>query len=166
MRVLIYIFRYYLVFTLVACGNNDGLFGHSKTREEARANGSTVFEYEPDKKHFLLLDATVMEIGTAWTEMSFTYKNGKREIDTAYGYHFSVPSTNDNLKNFTFTFDLLDKANRVFTNAGPGEDGLTQLCPAHLYDTMRVLLEQKNPDTLLGWSKPIITDTIVFTRIK
>ncbi|MDH7463881.1 hypothetical protein QEG73_21445 [Chitinophagaceae bacterium 26-R-25] len=162
--------RFYIVvlfsFSILMGCSNDGLFGHSKTKEEAKANGSMVIEYVPDKGDFILLDGTKMQIDTAWTEMSFTYKEGKRIIDTTYGYHFSIPVRNDSLEKFTFTFGLLDTANRVFTNPGPGKEGLTQLCPRYLYDKMEVVLEQKNPDTSFGWLKPIITDTIIFKKLK
>lgn len=156
---------FFSFFILTGC-NNDGLFGHSKTKEEAKANGSTIIEYVPNKSKFLLLDGTKMQIDTTWTEMNFTYKDGKRIIDTGYGYHFSISVKNSNLENFTFTFGLLDTLNRAFTNAGPDKEGLTQLCPKHLHDKMEVVLEQKNPDTSFGWLKPIITDTIVFTKVK
>jgi len=151
---------------LLGCDNSDGLFGHSKSKGEAKANGSTILEYLPNKSTFKLLDGTEMKVDTAWTEISFTYKNGKRILDSSYGYHFSIPARNDSLQNFTFNFALLDKKNQMFTNAGPGEDGLSQLCPKVLFDDMKVILEQKNPDTSKGWMNPIITDTIIFTKIK
>ncbi len=160
-----YIAIFFSLLLFTGC-NNDGLFGHSKTKEEAKANGSTIKEYVANKNNFLLLDGTKIQLDTAWTESSFTYKDGKRILDTTYGYHFSIPVKNSNLEKFTFTFGLSDTSNRVFTNAGPGKDGLTQLCPRYLYDKIEVLLEQKNPDTALGWLKPIITDTIVFKKIR
>jgi hypothetical protein len=151
-----------LAFT--SCDNSEGLFGHSETKEEAKANGSTVVEYIANKTNFNLIDGTKMQIDTAWTEISFTYHNGKKILDSTDGSHFSIPVNNHNLEKFTFTLSLLDKSNQVFTNAGPGEDGLCQLCPRYLYDTMKVILEQKNPDTAFGWLKPIITDTIIFIK--
>ena len=152
------------LFALFSCGN-DGLFGHSSTKEEARATGSDVVEYLPNRSKFLLLDGTSMQIDTAWTEVSFTFKDGKRIMDANFGYHFSIPADNSNLKQHTFLFKLLDTTNRVFTNAGADKNGLTQLYPRLLYDTMLVKLEQRNPDTSFGWLRPIVTDTIVFTRI-
>lgn len=159
--------RFYIVvlaFVILTGCNNDGLFGHSKNKEEAKANGSTVKEYVPSKSDFLLLDGTKMQIDTAWTEISFTYKEGKRILDTIYGYYFSIPFKKEVAGSFTFSLSLVDTTNRMFTN-GMGED-IVQLSPKHLYDKMKVLLEQKNPDTSFGWLKPIITDTIVFTKIR
>lgn len=147
-----------------SCDNQNGLFGHSKTKEEAKANGSIVLEYAPDKTDFNLLDGTKLKIDTAWTEMSFTNKDGKRIIDTAYGYHFSIPLKKDNTGNFTFSFSLADTTNRVFTNGM--DENMAQLCPRNLYDKMEILLEQKDRDTSKGWTHPIITDTIEFTKIK
>jgi hypothetical protein len=153
-------------FTLASCDNGNGLFGHSETKAEAKANGSTVVEYVPNKTNFILLDGTKMQVDTAWTEISFTYHNGKKIFDTTYGYHFSIPVNNNNLERFSFTFGLLDTSNRIFTNPGPGKEGLCQLCPRTLYDKMEVILEQKNPTAGVGWKQPIVTDTIIFIKIK
>ncbi len=157
---------YFLFLVICSCDNRNGLFGHSNTKEEALANGSNVILYLPNKANFELLDGTKMLIDTAWTEISFTYYNDKKILDSSYGFNFSIPVRNNNLEKFSFTFGLLDTTNRLFTNPGPGEDGLCQLRPRTLYDKMEVILEQKNPDTSFGWIKPIITDTIVFTKIK
>ena len=144
---------------------DNGRFGHSNSKQEALANGSFVTEYLPSKTTFKLLDGTIMQIDTAWTEESFTYKNGERIFDNTYGYNFVVPVKNDSLKNFTFTFSLLDTTNRMFTNAGPGQDGLCHLRPLKLYDEMKVILEQKDTDTSKGWTNPIVTDTITYMRL-
>lgn len=155
---------FFSCFAILGCDGDNGLFGHSETKEEAKANGSTVLEYVPDRKNFNLLDGTKMQIDTAWTEISFTYHNGKRVLDSTYGFLFSIPFEKHAGDSFTFSFGLADTTNRVFTN-GIGEN-LCQLCPKHLFDKMQVLLEQKDPDTTKGWTHPIITDTITFTKIK
>ena len=157
--------RYFLLaFIVMGCDNGNGLFGHSQTKEEAKANGSSVIEYIADKTNFDLLDGTKMQVDTAWTEISFTYHNGKQILDSTYGFHFSIPYRKQVAGSFTFSFGLVDTTNRMFTN-GTGEH-LSQLCPIHLYDTMQVLLEQKDTDTSKGWMHPIITDTITFIKIK
>ncbi|MEI9811053.1 MAG: hypothetical protein WDO16_25970 [Bacteroidota bacterium] len=161
LSVLLVLFSF---LTMTGCDNANGLFGHSETKEEAKANGSTIAEYIPDKKDFDLLDGTKMQIDTAWTEISFTYKNGKRILDSTYGYHFSIPFKKEIAGSFTFSLSLADTTNRVFTSGM--DEGLAQLCPRHLYKKMQVLLEQKDTDTSKGWKHPIITDTITFVRVK
>jgi hypothetical protein len=162
-QILIFILSIVIVIISIRCNNNDGLFGNSTTKEEAKANGSNVVEYIANKTIFNLIDGTVMKIDTAWTEVSFTYKNGKRVLNDTYGYHFSIPFMKQTPKIFTFSFELTDTTNRIFTNGM--DENMTQLCPKILYDTMRVSLEQRNPDTSVGWMKPIVTDTIIFTKI-
>jgi hypothetical protein len=165
---IFYILAFFLIFfsflSFIGCKNEDGLFGHSGTKEEAKANGSTVVEYVPDKINFDLLDGTRLEIDTAWTEISFTYRNSRRILDSAYGFHFGIPYKIKNEKNFTFIFNLVDTSNQVFTNGR--ENKTCYLCPKILYEEMKVMLQQKNPDTSKGWMQPIITDTIIFTKIK
>jgi hypothetical protein len=165
MKSKIYILPLFLLsIAFMGCDNGNGLFGHSKTKAEAKASGSNVVEYVPDKTKFNLLDRTTMQIDTAWTEVSFTYKDGKRIHDSAYGYNFAVPYKRADPESFSFNFGLADTTNRVFTNAR--EENACQLYPRYLYDTIRVLLKQKSIDTSKGWMEPIITDTITFTKIK
>jgi hypothetical protein len=157
---------FFSIITLFGCDNNDGLFGHSNSKQEALNKGSIVTEYLPDKTVFKLLDGTIMETDTAWTEESFTYKKGKRIIDNTYGYSFSIPVKNDSIENFTFTFSLLDTTNRMFTNPGPEQDGFCHLQPLKLYDEMKIVLKQKDTDMTKGWMHPIITDTITFKKLQ
>jgi hypothetical protein len=142
---------------------NNGRMGHSETKVEALDNNSEVSIYLPDKNKFNLLDGTILELDTAWTEVSFWYKNNKRIYDTSHGFHFSIPFKKEIPESFTFSFSLADKTNEIFTN-GSGEK-LVQLCPKNLFYEMKVLLEQKDPDTAKGWTNSIITDTITFKRI-
>ena len=142
---------------------NNGIFGHSSTKEEALENDSEVILYLPNKDTFNLLDGTELILDTSWTEVSFSYRNGNRVLDSAFGYHLSIPFKKEVPRIFTFNFELCDKSNQSFTN-GIGEE-LCQLCPMKLYDEMLVILEQKNTDSTIGWIKPIITDTIIFRRL-
>jgi len=142
---------------------NNGTFGNSYTRAEAIDNGSETFQYLPDRTRFKLIDGRMLKIDTAWTEESFSYKNGKRKYDTAYGYIFNVPYKAQESGNFTFNFELLDKDNQMFTN-GLGSDRC-KLRPTVLKDKMQIIIEQKNPKQGVGWKSPIITDTISFVRI-
>ena len=142
---------------------DNGLFGDSKTRQEALKNGSPIYSYVADKNSFQLLDGTTLRTDTAWTELSFTYKNGQRVLDSSYGFHFSIPFKKAVPNTFTFTFSLLDTTNQIFTN-GIGED-LYQLCPLRLRDEMKIILKQKDTDTSKGWTNPIVSDTITYRRL-
>lgn len=123
-----------------------------------------MLEYMQDKKLFHLLDGTDMNIDTAWTEVSFTYFNGKRVYNKRDEYNFAIPYKLKDSNSFTFTFSLADTTNRMFTNAR--EAKVCQLHPKSLYDSIKVLLEQKDTDTSKGRLNPIITDTITFIRLK
>jgi hypothetical protein len=143
---------------------NNGTFGSSHTKEDAINNGEEILQYLPNKNTFELIDSTTLQIDTAWTEMSFTYKNGERIYDFRFGYIFNVPFQKEVPNSFTFSFELLDKSNQEFTN-GIGEDKC-ELRPKILKDTLKIILEQKNSEKEVGWISPIITDTIVFIKIK
>lgn len=142
---------------------NNGTFGSSQTKEKAKKNGAEIVKYLPNKNTFELIDSTTLKIDTAWTEMSFTYKNGERVYDSRFGYIFNVPFQKEVPNSFTFSFELLDKSNQEFTN-GIREDKC-ELRPKILKDTVKIILEQKNPQEEVGWISPIITDTILFRKI-
>jgi len=164
-KFLKYIFPF-SAFLVISCNfstKTDGLFGQSKTKEEALKNGSNVILFMPDKKTFNLLDGTTLTLDTAWTEVSFSLKNGERILDSTYGFHFSIPFKQLTPNTFTFHFSLLDKTNQMFTNGM--DQNLSQLCPKQLYDEMKIILDQKDPDTSKGWTNPIITDTIIYRKI-
>ncbi len=162
--LILFLLISFVTIITTSCDNGNGLFGHSETREEAKANGSTVVEYVPDKTNFNLLDGTKMQVDTAWTELSFTYQDGKKNLDSTYGYNFAIPYKLKDPESFTFTFSLADTTNQMFTN--PRDKNACRLRPIKLYDVIQVLLEQKDTDTTIGWMHTIITDTITFTRIK
>lgn len=162
----------YIVLKLIAitiislmnsCDSGDGLFGHSKSIEEARSEKYGFRIYVSDIREFKLIDGSRMLIDTAWREVSFTYKNGKKIPDSLFGYNFSIPYKFSGKQEFKVLLRLMDSSNVFFTN-GMNPD-VCFLRPKRLYDTMNVLLEQKNPDTSLGWLKPIISDTINFIRL-
>ena len=143
---------------------NNGTFGSSQTKDEAVKNGAEIVQYMPNKNSFVLIDGTLLQVDTAWTEMSFIYNNGERVYDSRFGYIFNVPFQKEVPNSFTFSFELLDKSNQEFTN-GIGENKC-ELRPKTLKDTLRIILKQKNPDKDIGWISPIITDTITFTKMK
>ena len=49
------IFILFSFIAILGCDNGNGLFGRSENKGEAKANGSTVFEYLPDKKNLPFL---------------------------------------------------------------------------------------------------------------
>ncbi|RYG18388.1 MAG: hypothetical protein EOO07_09045, partial [Chitinophagaceae bacterium] len=131
---------------LYSCDGTDGLFGHSKSKEEAKANGGTVLEYVPNKKIFKLLDGTKMQIDTAWAEVSFTFKDGRNILDSTYGYNFAIPYKREDPESFSFNFGLADTTNRMFTNGR--EANVCQLHPIHLFDEIKVILNRWLQDQL------------------
>jgi hypothetical protein len=149
---------------VIGCNNMDNLYGHSKTKEEAKRNGSPVLEYLPVKNNYQLRDGDIIKIDTAWTEISFYYKNGERVLDSSDGFVFTIPFRRPRPDIPNFSLSLADTNNRVFTN-GTAKD-YTQIRPRRLSDTMLIALKQPNPDTSIGWRHGIVTDTIVFIRIK
>ena len=166
--IIFSLFIVYCVYDFVTKISNksNGLFSHSKSRENAIKNGFKIIDFKPSKDNLKLIDGREVIIKKVWSEVSWTYHNGKPKIADAYGYtlHLEFSGKNDD---FVFTFDLLDKTKQEFTN-GIG-DSICHLRPKRLYDFIDVVLEEKNPKKEIGWiNGGIITDTIrmIKTEIK
>ena len=118
------IFKYLLIlislftvydFIIKISNKNEGLFGHSKIRKNAIKNEFTIVDFEPSKDTLKLIDGRKIIIKKVWSEVSWTYHNGKPKIANEYGNKLCLEfSGKDN--DFAFTFDLLDKENQQFTN--------------------------------------------------
>jgi hypothetical protein len=126
--------------------------------DEKRAE---TIKFLPNKQQFVLLDSSKMHINTATISISIG-KNGKRLNDTkSLGYNLNIPFIKQNQNSFQFDFRAL------------GEEDSKGIDENHkdfhfinLKNEYKILLEQKSPDTSLGWRKPIITDTLIFKRLK
>ena len=111
--------------------------------------------YSPTPNNFILLDSTRLSIFTAKTEIS--YDNDDKILNT--GFPLEILFEKEKPENFQFELRLLgDKY------AGGIEEGRKIIRMDELKDTVRVVLEQKNPDSNKGWTEPIITDTINFFK--
>jgi len=120
-----------------------------------------IIKFLPNKQEFILLDSSRMHIDTSSIRVSIG-KDGKRLNDTAWlGYDLHIPFTKQKQNSSQFDFRVAkdDKSAGI-------DDKFKDMFFAVLQNEYQVLMEQKNPDTSLGWRKPIVTDTLVFKRIK
>ncbi len=114
----------------------------------------------PDKPQLLLYNKTKLQIGSATIKILFD-KNGKQIKDTeSTGYDFNISFKKSKENDFQFEFRLPEEA-----NSNGIEDTLQTVHIQQLRHEYTILLQQKNPDTSLGWKKPIVSDTIIFKQI-
>lgn len=118
-------------------------------------------KYLPNKQNFILLNKSKLFIDTSIIKIAID-KNGK-EINSgkSIGYYLTILFKKENKNDFQFEFKILGNQ---FTNGIT--DSSQEVHLNELKNEIKVLIEQKNPDTSLGWQKPIITDTLIFKRIK
>jgi len=107
--------------------------------------------YSPTPNNFKLLDSTRLSIFTATTEIS--YDKDDKILNT--NYVLKILFKKEKPENFQFQLRLVDNE-----YTGGIEDGRKLIHLDKLTDTVRIVLEQKNPDPDKGWTAPIITDTI------
>nr|WP_321222908.1 hypothetical protein [uncultured Psychroserpens sp.] len=161
--ILISLFAVYYIYDFVTkiSNKNEGLFGHSKSRENAINNGFTVVDFKPSKDTLTLINGRKIVIKKVWSEVSWTYHNGKPQIADEYGHTLCLEFSGKQ-DDFVFTFSLLDKKNQQFTN-GIG-DSICHLKPKKLYDFIDTVLREKNPKKNVGWKNGLVTDTIRMTK--
>ncbi len=111
--------------------------------------------YSPTPNKFKLLDSTQLVIFTAKTDIN----HDKNDSVMNKQYHIEILFEKEKPDNFQFELRLLGNE-----YAGGIEDGRKLIHTDKLTDTIKVILEQKNPNPDKGWKDPIITDTINFIR--
>lgn len=111
--------------------------------------------YSPTPNSFTLLDSTKLLIFTAKTEIS--YDEDDKILNT--NYPLEILFEKEKPENFQFELRLV--GNKY---AGGIENGRKLIRLDSITDTIRIVLEQKNPDPNKGWTEPLITDTINFVR--
>ena len=63
-----------------------------------------------------------------------------------------------------FSFKLLDKSLQIGTSEE--DDNCKSISISSLENEIVAILVQKNPNPNIGWGKEIITDTIIFKKVK
>lgn len=127
----------------------------TKTDKDSKEKRTEIVLYSPTPNNFTLLDSTKLLIFSAKTEIS--YDKDDKILNTNYPLEIIFEKE----KPENFQFELRLAGNKY---ADGIEDGRKLIQLDKLSDTIRIVLEQKNPDPDKGWTAPIITDTIKFIR--
>lgn len=129
------------------------LSAHRKS--DGKTVSGEVISFHPSKSHFVLLDSSWMKIQSS--ELEISKFNMDKTVNTTYA--FKIKFDTEYPDKFRFQFRLV--GNKY---AGGMSEREKVFLVAKYTDTIKVLLEQKNPDSSIGWTMPVITDTIVFVR--
>ena len=127
----------------------------TQKKESEKENWTENVMYSPTPNTFKLLDSTKLIIFTAKTEIN----HDKNDSILNSQYNIEILFEKEKPEKFQFDLGILgEKYN------GGLEDGRKLLHIDKLTDTIKVVLEQKNPNPDKGWTEPITTDTINFIR--
>jgi hypothetical protein len=132
----------------------------TKTDKDPDEVKSEIVKYLPSKQHLILLDGSLLKIDTASMTISYDKDNNRLNETKSSGYVFVIPFKKQVENSFQFTLRL---PGNIY--AGGIDDTFKDFQFKDFNDFYKVILEQKNPDTSLGWTKPIITDTLIFNRL-
>lgn len=139
----------FIAFTMITATNKDP--------DEA---SFIKYKYLPNKQSFVLLDGSSAFIKVSTIRVSFDKANHLLNNKKHPTYNLIIPF-NKSGKNHLFDFNIPGR-----NDQGGISDSIKELRFSELNDEYKVVFEQKNPDTLFGWSKPINTDTLTFKRLK
>lgn len=128
----------------------------NKTNENPNVKKSERVIYIPTKRKFTLLDNTILILDPAKTVIFYDKDN--MILNTTYP--LEILFKQEKPENFQFELRLVGNQ-----YAGGIENNRKLIQLNKITDTIKLVLEQKNPDPNKGWTAPIITDTITFVKV-
>lgn len=114
--------------------------------------------FKPNKTELKLFDNSIVKIDNACSSENI-YKISK----TNSYFIFRIPIKQIGTNRMLYSFEILD--NSLNESFGESEN-CKEISISKLDNEVTVFFKQKNPNPNIGWKKPIITDTIVFRKIK
>lgn len=115
--------------------------------------------YLPNKNELKLFDNSIVKIDSACSSTNL-YKDNSKD----FSYAFRIPIRQKGSDRMLYSFKLLDNSLEI---GGSGEDeSCKSISIKSLENEIVALFIQKNPNPEIGWKREVITDTIIFKRIK
>ncbi|MDR7370164.1 hypothetical protein [Flavobacterium aquidurense] len=115
--------------------------------------------YKPNKKELKLFDNSIVKIDFACS----SEHNYKLEHKDSI-FYFRIPITQIGTDRILYSFKLLNNSKQVYSSEK--EDNCETISVNKLENEIKVLFIQTNPNQDIGGLKQIVTDTIVFKKIK
>lgn len=113
----------------------------------------------PNKFELKLFDNSIVKIDSACSS-----KNIYTDDSKDFSYEFRIPIIQKGTNRMLYSFRLLDKSLEI---GGSGEDeNCKSITIKSIENEIVAVFVQKNPDPNIGWEKEIITDTIIFRKVK
>lgn len=113
----------------------------------------------PNKFELKLFDNSIVKIDSACSSKNI-YTHDSKD----FSYEFRVPIIQKGTDRMLYSFRLLDKSLEI---GGSGEDeNCKSISIKSIENEIVAVFVQKNPDPNIGWKKEIITDTIIFRKVK
>lgn len=115
--------------------------------------------YLPNKFNLKLFDKSIVKIDSACSS-----KNIYTDDSKDFCYEFRIPIIQTGTNRMLYSFRLLDKSLQIGSSGE--EDNCKSISINSIENEIVAVFVQKNPNPNIGWEKEIITDTIIFKKIK
>jgi hypothetical protein len=113
----------------------------------------------PNKFNLKLFDNSIVKIDSACSSRNIYTDDSKN-----FCYEFRIPIIQTGTDRMLYSFQLLDKSLQIGSS---GEDeNCKSISIESIVDEIAIIFVQKNPNPKIGWRKEIITDTIIFKKVK
>ena len=133
----------------------------TKTDKDPDEVRTEIIKYLPNKQQFILLDSSELKIDTCIIKVSYDKDGNDLNASKAKGYNIYIPFKQKPDSNFQFEFQIVGEEFNGGINKNSKDFHFTEL-----KNEYKIILEQKNPDTAFGWTKPITTDSLVFRKLE
>ena len=142
----------------------------SDSKYTSKKNNFYIRDYVPTEKVIKLKywPATIV-LDTAWTEYqwveeaNFLSSTLRKADNGAYNIGFKIKS--ESTEDFVYSLDIIPES----VGSIGGNNPLTKQHEGVLYtfpDTLKIIVQEKNPVDSIGWTKHIVTDTITYIKLK
>lgn len=130
-----------------------------KAEKESQVARTETIRYVPNISRFTLGDQNEVAFDTSWIAVKYNAE-GKQLHETYTLEIFFREAADD-----SFGFDLRRMGADSLSDLGIEKNRKT-ISSEKIENEYHILIQQKNPDTAIGWRRPVVTDTVVFKKLE
>lgn len=169
-KLSIFIVILLFVFSFVHKTSVKNVHNFSDSKYTSKKNNFYILDYVPTEKVIKLKYWPVTIIlDTAWTEHQWFeeanfFSSTLQKADNGT-YNMGLKIKSESTEDFVYSFDIIPEG----VGSIGGNNPMTKQHEGVLYkfsDTLKIIVQEKNPIDSIGWTKHIITDTIMYIKCK
>lgn len=130
-----------------------------KAEKESEVARTETIRYVPNISRFTLDDQNEVDCDSAW--IALKYNPEGKQLHETYTLEIFFREADEG----SFGFDLRRMGADSLSDLGIEKNRKT-ISSEKIESEYHILIQQKNPDTAIGWRRPVVTDTVVFRKLE